>query len=152
MGWLTTMSYEECRAALDSAVVGRAGVVTADGPFVIPVNYAVLNERIYFRVRAGSVLARHLVGRPMAFEVDEFSRSEQVGWSVLARGHGNPVAPSLEATWMTVMDRPRPWVDRPGTRLFMLTWTSLTGRRMDAEPAELRLQVHDDLPPAAAWR
>lgn len=130
MSALEPMTYEECVFALDSVAVGRVSVTTSEGPYTVPVNFAVLNERIYFRADPGGTLGTHVVARRVAFEVDSYTRADQSGWSVLARGRGHVISEQLENTWMTVLDRPRPWAPRPGLRLFAISWEHLTGRRL----------------------
>lgn len=125
------MTYRECVAAVHSMTMGRACVVTEDGPFLMPVEYVVLNEQIYFRVQPGSVLATHADNRRLAIEVDEIFPDQQVGWSVLARGIAHAVADDRTAKLSRSLGSPKPWVTGPDMRLFNLVWTQLTGRRME---------------------
>lgn len=128
------MTYSECVAALHSMTVGRACVVTEDGPFLLPVQYTVLNEQIFFRAHSATVVATHADNRPLAFEVDEFLPGQLVGWSVLARGLGHAIDHARATELSGSLGRPKPWAGGPGLRLFSIAWTQLTGRRMEEWP------------------
>src|SRR5262249_6633125 len=73
-----------CRRLLADEEIGRVAVVIGATPMILPVNYALDGNDIVFRTMPGS---RIHVGRGhAAFEVDEFDREKQSGWSVLVTG------------------------------------------------------------------
>lgn len=66
------MPPEECDALLRRAEVLRLGLVDADGPYVVPVNFGYDSERIYVHgAREGRRIAAVAEGARVCFEVDE---------------------------------------------------------------------------------
>ena len=124
------MTDDECREALTLTTVGRAAVVTPQGPYLVPVNYAVVGNTVYFRVRSGTELGSHIDQSLMAFEVDRIAPLDQTGWSVLARGTGRLVDDPAEVELVESSGPPRPWLWKPGRQLYAMDWTDLSGRRM----------------------
>jgi len=81
---LVTMSEEECRARLVRQLVGRVAWLDAPEPFVLPVNYVLMDRDVMYATAAHSSLAA--VSGPVLFEVDEVIEAARIGWSVLIRG------------------------------------------------------------------
>jgi len=79
------ISSDECRRLLSEDVIGRVAVVIGATPMILPVNYALDGEDIIMRTMPGSRL--DLGQGHAAFEVDNFDRTTQSGWSVLVTGH-----------------------------------------------------------------
>jgi len=130
MRGLYVMTEAECCDLLQLATVGRAGVTTAQGPYVVPVNYALIGDSIYFRVQPTTVLGKHVDGAVMAFEVDRIMPGERTGWSVLVRGTGRVVRDQAEAELVDSVGGPEPWNRKPDRTLYAMEWTELSGRRM----------------------
>lgn len=66
------MPPDECDALLCRAEVLRLGLVDADGPYVVPVNFGYDGERIYVHgPREGRRIAAVAEGARVCFEVDE---------------------------------------------------------------------------------
>lgn len=130
MRGIYAMTDEECRDALQMMAVGRAGVTTARGPYMVPVNYVIIGDSIYFLVGPATVLGRHADGAPMAFEVDRIAAREHVGWSVLALGTGRAVHDETEVELVNSVGGPEPWLRKPGRVLYAMEWSELSGRRM----------------------
>src|SRR5262245_50460064 len=76
---------DECRRLLSEDVIGRVAVVIGATPMILPVNYTLDGEDIIMRTMPGSRL--DLGQGHAAFEVDNFDRETQSGWSVLVTGH-----------------------------------------------------------------
>lgn len=135
MGDLHDLSPSECRAHLAQHQVGRAAVVTPEGPHIIPVNYALVDEAVVFRTSPFTVLATHGREATIAFEVDDFDQVTKEGWSVLVRGHTSPVFDSREITHIRQIWEPVPWAGGTRTLFIRLTPTHITGRRIgEREP------------------
>lgn len=63
---------DEIRAILERAQVGRLGVIVDDEPYVVPLNFAYAEGRIYFHTGLdGRKLAAIGSDWPVCFEVDE---------------------------------------------------------------------------------
>ena len=71
--------------------VGRLAVVEDDGPLVLPVNFAMIEDRIVFRSGAGTKLEAALRHAKVAFEIDHINHEARTGWSVLVRGRAEVV-------------------------------------------------------------
>lgn len=122
------LDEDRCRELLASADVGRVGLCTSEGPYVLPVNYALVDEAIVFRTSPYSVLGSHAWGTRLAFEVDGLDHDRRVGWSVLARGHAEMIDDEQDLADVRALGDPTPWA--PGQRILYvrLAWEELTGR------------------------
>jgi nitroimidazol reductase NimA-like FMN-containing flavoprotein (pyridoxamine 5'-phosphate oxidase superfamily) len=121
----------ECWALLKARHLGRLGFVDQDGPIVLPINYAVVNDVIIFRTDAGSKLDAAVRGDRLAFEIDGFDVLEQAGWSVLVRGVAELVTDETELGLLRSM----PLVSwAPGVKpiYVRLGEAEVTGRRITA--------------------
>ena len=136
MGQLVTMTYDECRRALNQLTVGRVAVTTDQGPYIVPVNYVAVNERVLFRTPSFSVLGTHARGQLAAFQVDVVEPADETGWSVLARGHTELVTDPAEIAWFDSVVQPRPWATDREVSLYSLRWHELSGRRILMSTAE----------------
>lgn len=83
---LEILTYEECMRLLTKEAVGRLAYVDAGEPSILPVNYRVYGASIVFRTGFGGKHEAAMLGRPAAFEIDEFDDVYQTGWSVLVKG------------------------------------------------------------------
>jgi hypothetical protein len=127
---LHDMSPSECRARLADHQVGRAAVVTPDGPHIIPVNYALVDETIVFRTSPFTLLAAHGKNANIAFEVDDLDHVGKKGWSVLVRGRSEPVFDSRAIAHIRQIWEPVPWAGGTRNLFIRLTPSDITGRRI----------------------
>lgn len=130
MELLEEMPYDECRACLLEASVGRVAVCTPNGPQIVPVNYVVDDDAIVFRTAPYTVLGTHGRGAQLAFEVDQLDHGTRTGWSVVAVGRAAVVENPVDIARYRTHAGPQPWA--AGTRMLhlRLTWRDLTGRRV----------------------
>ncbi|WP_052864256.1 DUF1918 domain-containing protein [Streptomyces niger] len=128
---LHELGPEECRRLVSSHGVGRLALSTADGPQVLPVNYALVDDTVVYRTAPGTVTAA-AVGKLAALQVDHVDEAMSRGWSVLMVGPARlvtgPAAEELDSRAPSL-----PWAggDRP-------LWVSIgplriSGRRIDVE-------------------
>ena len=89
---LQTLTAAECYDLLSPGGVGRVAFTTADGPVVLPVNYAMAGQTVIFRTAPDTLLAGYLDG-PAGFEVDRLDEALSQGWSVLVTGRDRPDNP-----------------------------------------------------------
>jgi hypothetical protein len=80
------LSREECVGLLGAGGLGRVGVSIDALPAVLPVRFALDDDRIIMRTASGSTLARALIDRVVAFENDAMAGDGGSGWSVLVVG------------------------------------------------------------------
>jgi len=125
------LTRDECVSLLATEEVGRIGVVVAQHPHVIPVNYVLDGEAIVFRTDVGTKLDG-MTRSPIAFEVDHFDRRERRGWSVVVHGWAHEVT-TLDAPDLLGRVAGLPldtWA--PGERPYLvrLAPLSITGRRV----------------------
>jgi len=63
---------DQIRGILDRALVGRLGLIADEEPYIVPLNFAWANDRIYFHTGLeGRKLVAISADRPVCFEVDE---------------------------------------------------------------------------------
>lgn len=117
----------ECRELLAAQRIGRVAFDDDSGPMVLPVNYALEGDTILFATGLSTVLAHHLQGRPVSFEVDDVDTETESGWSVVVRGLAEMVPhdqmPASE-------DRPRPWAAGPRPLVIRIRPHEISGRRL----------------------
>ncbi|MEZ0492860.1 pyridoxamine 5'-phosphate oxidase family protein [Kineococcus sp. TBRC 1896] len=76
----------DCRRLLGSSGNGRAVFTEAALPAVLPTEYVVWGDRVWFPVPVGSSLRHHVDGAVLAYHVDHVEPSERSGWSVTVVG------------------------------------------------------------------
>jgi nitroimidazol reductase NimA-like FMN-containing flavoprotein (pyridoxamine 5'-phosphate oxidase superfamily) len=89
-----------CLALLQAQPVGRL-VISGVDPYVIPVNFVVVDDAIVFHTERGGT-AELAAGEDVMFEVDMFDQRTHSGWSVVVRGrlaNGSGEPPSALVTW-----------------------------------------------------
>jgi nitroimidazol reductase NimA-like FMN-containing flavoprotein (pyridoxamine 5'-phosphate oxidase superfamily) len=130
MAELYQLSPSECRALLADCQTGRVAVVAPDGPHVIPVNYAVVDESVVFRTSPFTVLATYGADARVAFEVDHTDDARRIGWSVEARGRASVVYDSAELAHIARVWEPVPWAGGERALHLRLRYDELTGRSL----------------------
>lgn len=123
------LSVRECLDLLSGGVVGRIALTTPGGPRIVPVNYAINDESVIIRTSPYSELATYGPRNQAAFEIDHFDYDRHQGWSVVAHGRLEVLAPEeledVRKTW-----EPRPWAGGIRSLFLRLPWRELSGRRV----------------------
>lgn len=127
-GELHTLSEAECRGLLADASTGRVAVVAPDGPHIVPVSYALVDESIVLRTNPYTVLARHADGAAVAFEVDHTDAVRRTGWSVVARGVASYVYDAAELAHIARVWEPVPWASGERNLHIRVRIAELSGR------------------------
>ena len=130
MSELRDLSPSECRAHLAEQQVGRAAVVAPDGPHIIPVNYALVDETVVLRTSQGTLLATHGQRAVVAFEVDHLDPVTRSGWSVLVRGSTAPVLDVAQIAHIRRIWEPVPWAGGTRDLYLRLTLAHVSGRQV----------------------
>jgi len=124
------LTHDECLQLLRGGVAGRMAICTPTGPYIVPVNYAVLDDAVVIRTSPYSLLGTYGRSTTLAFEVDWFDHERQRGWSVVARGRGDVVTDARDLERIRGDRDPRPWAGGGRNLYLRLRWTELTGRRL----------------------
>ena len=111
--FLEEMSRADCLDRLKSVHIGRVGITVGALPVILPVNFALIDEEIYFRTGVGTKLAAATSEAVAAFQADAYAPDGSAGWSVLVVGNCARVTDPesidraleiLTATWSPVED------------------------------------------------
>lgn len=127
--WVEHLGAEECWHLLAAAPVGRLGVIVDSAPEIYPVNHAVDEGTIVFRVDPGRMLAGLGRSPAVSFEVDGVDAGERSGWSVLVKGRAAEID---DEEGLRRVDRWRllPWSVGPKRHWVRITPAEVTGRRL----------------------
>lgn len=129
---MLALGHDACVALLAQHSVGRIAWLGADGPQILPVSYAWIDDGVVFRTSPYGVLSQLVRPTEVAVEIDELDPVHQRGWSVVVEGLAEAVGqPDRLLRWWRI-DDVEPWA--PGTRnLFLrITPRRISGRRLDA--------------------
>lgn len=105
---LVDMTAQECQQRMASAGVGRLVLCAPDGPRIYPVNFALVDGDVVFRVAPYTDLGRLAPGSTVAFEVDDIDHEAHTGWSVVVRGTASTVDDPDEVIRLRRLS-PEPW-------------------------------------------
>ncbi len=128
------LSEDECRQQVANAAassnIGRIAINGARSPYVIPVNFTVLDGAIVVRLGTGWA-AFHLDGATVTFEVDQAAVSQHSGWSVVIEGVARAV--TYDEVGRLGKNLPTPFVTEPGVRVFEIAPSKVTGRSVEPD-------------------
>ena len=127
---LIDLPRHQSESLLRSGTAGRVAMCSLEGPYVVPVNYSVVDESVVIRTTEDSFLATHAQGAILALEVDQFDYENHRGWSVVARGTAHRINDLRELEHVLAMWEPRTWADGPRTAFIKFPWQDLTGKRL----------------------
>ena len=127
---LEVLDRGQCLALLGSAHVGRIGLSSGALPLVVPVDFAVVGDRIVLHTSRGTLLDTATRDTVVAFEADDFDRHDRSGWSVVVTG----VAVDAPADDLPDPDRRRlaSWAAGEDGRFVAITTDVISGRRTRA--------------------
>jgi nitroimidazol reductase NimA-like FMN-containing flavoprotein (pyridoxamine 5'-phosphate oxidase superfamily) len=127
---LEVLDRGQCLALLGSAHVGRIGLSSGALPLVVPVDFAVVGDRIVLHTSRGTLLDTATRDTVVAFEADDFDRHDRSGWSVVVTG----VAVDAPADDLPDPDRRRlaSWAAGDDGRFVAITTDVISGRRTRA--------------------
>jgi nitroimidazol reductase NimA-like FMN-containing flavoprotein (pyridoxamine 5'-phosphate oxidase superfamily) len=126
---LQTLTAAECYDLLSPGGVGRVAFTTADGPVVLPVNYAMAGQTVIFRTAPDTLLAGYLDG-PAGFEVDRLDEALSQGWSVLVTGRAVRVTSEADVRRLEQHTGIRPWAGGARDVYVRIIPRKITGRRI----------------------
>ena len=126
---LQTLTAAECYDLLSPGGVGRVAFTAADGPVVLPVNFAMAGQTVIFRTAPDRLLAGYLDG-PAGFEVDRLDEALSQGWSVLVSGRAVRVTREAEVRRLEQHAGVRPWAGGARDVYVRIIPRRITGRRV----------------------
>ena len=137
---ITSLTDRECWEMLHAQEFGRLAFHLLDEVHIVPLNYAVdQDRRIIFRTAEGSKLLGLTINDDVAFEIDEFS--EDLATSVVLRGR----ARHLEGRDADATDQLplRPWVNTAKYNVVAIEVNEINGRRFELTRPWLHMRPHD---------
>jgi nitroimidazol reductase NimA-like FMN-containing flavoprotein (pyridoxamine 5'-phosphate oxidase superfamily) len=130
-GRISTLPREECLELLNTTTVGRLAFVDVFGPQLVPVNFALIGDVIYFRTLHDGYLAQLRTGsHPVAFGVDHHDDLYRDGWNVTVRGPVRQVEDRATINMVLGHGRLRPWAGGVRPMVMRITIDSIDGRRV----------------------
>jgi nitroimidazol reductase NimA-like FMN-containing flavoprotein (pyridoxamine 5'-phosphate oxidase superfamily) len=115
----------DCLALLREGTLGRVGLRHGTELLVLPVYYAVVDNKIVFRTAPGAKLDAAVLGMNVAFEVDHGSP----GWSVLVHGRAEELR-SEDDQVKARASLGSDWPPGERERLTAIRIDRITGRRL----------------------
>jgi len=127
---LVILNEETCWQLMATHEVGRLAVSIANLPDIFPVNYRVDGRTIVIQTAPGTKLAAGVLGRGIAFEVDQLDDERRLGWSVVAQGPAEELTTTSEKMTADELGIDS-WSAHPKFRFMRITPTRITGRSTD---------------------
>jgi nitroimidazol reductase NimA-like FMN-containing flavoprotein (pyridoxamine 5'-phosphate oxidase superfamily) len=125
---MEVLGTHTCLELLRGADVGRLAVFVADHPDIFPVNFVVDHGTVVFRTAEGTKLAAAVLGRAVAFEVDEYDAASGDAWSVVIKGGAVEIDRMQDV--FDALDLPLfPWHSAPKHRFVRIEPNHISGRR-----------------------
>lgn len=132
---VSVMTEDECWEMLRSQPIGRVAMTIGSDVEVFPVNYEIRENSLYIRTAEGTKLFGIALGRPVAFEIDDWD--DESGWSVIAKCSARQLDHAYEIKEAEQLGLTR-WVPDTPDALVRLTPMKVTGRRFrfDVPPGD----------------
>ena len=132
----TVLGEDACRSRLAREAtangIGRVAINGDRSPYVIPVNFTVVEGGIVIRLGTGWA-AFHLDGAAVTFETDQAMASRHSGWSVVVEGVAR-IVPYDDVARLGA-NLPTPIVSVPGVRVFEIVPYKVSGSRGRTRPS-----------------
>ena len=124
------LSEAECWALLSGEDTGRIAFLQDGRLLVLPVNYLVHENAVYFRTSSQSGLARLPGDLNTSFQVDSHDGERMDGWSVLVSGRANAVQDEARLTTLWGLKATPPYGGGERNLFVGIDPTEVTGRRV----------------------
>jgi len=128
-GRLEVLSDAECLDLFIRAKVGRVVISMSALPAALPVNYRLIDGKIFFFTGQGMKLHAALQNSVVGFEVDSIDEDAETGWSVLAVGRASEVKDAVTVAAVQGAGL-RPWAAGDRSRLISVVPEVISGRRL----------------------
>ena len=123
--------------------VGRVAVNGERSPYVIPVNFTLVDGGILIRLGPGWA-AFHLDGSAVTFEADQAEVTQRSGWSVVVEGVAHVV--TYDDIGRLGANLPTPMVTLPGVRVFEIVPFKVSGRAVEPDLRDEPRDLASDIP------
>lgn len=133
--WLVDLSVEECARLLESAVVGRLGVIVQGRPEIYPVSHVYDTETgcVAFPTGGHTKIQAALEWPWVAYEVDGLDNIAETAWSVQVVGRAEEIT---DAEMIARLSRRRAervrWISGEYVRWLRVVAVKVSGRRIQA--------------------
>lgn len=124
-GTFERLDPAECEQLVREVSVGRVAWLSRRGLQVLPIRYTVVDQKIYFRTSATSILSELTSLSQVAVQIDDLDADTASGWSVLVQGQAR-----VSANPPT--DFPEPWAPGPRNVVVEIAPVSYSGRAVSA--------------------
>jgi nitroimidazol reductase NimA-like FMN-containing flavoprotein (pyridoxamine 5'-phosphate oxidase superfamily) len=124
-----SLTPAECYDLLSPGGVGRIVFNAADGPVVLPVNFALMGRTVVVRTGVDTQLAAHLDCQA-AFEADRLDEALSQGWSVLVTGRAVRVKKEEQVRRLEEGTRLEPWAGGARDVYVQIMPARISGRRI----------------------
>jgi nitroimidazol reductase NimA-like FMN-containing flavoprotein (pyridoxamine 5'-phosphate oxidase superfamily) len=123
---------DECLRLLAMHMYGVGRLAFVDGlhPVIVPVNYAMDEDRVVFRTAPGTKLDVATRGAPVCFEIDRLDPEHHSGWSVIVKGHADVVTSSRDRLRLGAHPL-RVWAEGDRVNWVAIRPDVVTGRRIN---------------------
>lgn len=128
---LETLSAEECISLAATMPIGRIVFTDRALPAVQPVNFLIDDGSVIIRTTEGSKLAAATRNAIVAFEIDEFDRRSQAGWSVTLVGRAQSIRDPAESARLARLPL-QTWAPGRRDHFIRIRPDHITGRRLPA--------------------
>lgn len=116
-----------CWRLVAQAKFGRVAFIHDFELWILPVNAAVVGERVVFRTSDDSMLRAAGNNSMVAFEADHADGASETGWSVLMRGRLRDVTDTpISGAWHELTARP--WAPGSKNRRMVIEPSAVSGR------------------------
>lgn len=126
---LEVLDRDECLRLLGAHYLGRVAFTVGGHVEILPVNYALVAGAVVLRTAHDSLLATHVPGHEVAFEIDHADAMTHTGWSVVVRGPGEAVDDPGERASLARVPL-RPWGAGRRDLWVRIRPRSISGRRV----------------------
>jgi len=94
---LEILDRAACIELISATPIGRIAFVAAGSPVILPVNFRWVGDSIVFRTLEGDKLHAAAMNQAVAFEIDDWDATTNLGWSVVLKGVAHEVTNWAEA-------------------------------------------------------
>ena len=124
-GVVETLSQEEAWEFLGSSEFGRLAFAVAGDPEIVPINFVVADQKVYFRTAEGSKLLGLTINDRVALEADQVADGRAT--SVILHGTARELETSAEYEFAENLPL-RTWVPTRKVHYIEITADQITGR------------------------